>query len=238
MDFKKKPIDTDSRRSKCLQAMLIGESRWTRLERYSRWKSGRFVLTCLPLDVVDTIASFLDYTSHCALLSALTEGTPDLDSKHDVGSIPETLRPRWILRTAEERLEWRLREFVTKYIYVMRHVDGCVVLIDWSQFSAKIPIPVFRFAWGESNGCYGNRYEILEVIRRCATRHCPCVRATLHTYLHWSNRTVINPLPMASCGVPVLPWWILPEQNKEAPRTHRRVHFTKTHRRRSRARAR
>ena len=189
--------------------MFIVESRWTRLEKYSRWKSGRFNVTSLPFDIIDLITKFLDYHSHCSFLAALTGTVPDMSSVSSMNTIPETLRPRWIIRTAEERLYYQLQEFVFKHIHSARHVDGCVVLINWSQFSEHEPVPIFVFTWHTSR-YHEDRYEMLNVIRRCASCYHPCVRATLHTYINWSNQTVINPQPIDCCNISILPWWIIP----------------------------
>lgn len=117
-------------------------TRWTRLERYARWR-GRLHLDHLPGDVLAYMAAeFLDPPDLMRLAAAFVGYEPDMYVRRDVDALPAELRTQWLNHSMRAGYEARLLQFARECYPAS--FDLCMDLhvhVDWSPLAAVHPMP-------------------------------------------------------------------------------------------------
>ena len=188
--------------------MGTAESRWTRLERYARYK-GNMRLLDLPPDVLWLVARFLEDASDVqSLVEACVGFPPQMHRIDHVGAIPHSLSFRWFERSATASAQHCIQRLAQSALF---HCNGgsMVFLTDWSPFSKKPPLAVARCTWVFTPQPIPT-IEVHEtslsfVVRKALRRSQPVVRLTLHHTTHWSERALMCPDPLRVWSLPLYP---------------------------------
>lgn len=124
-------------------------SRWSRLERYARWKARRFPLARLPCDVLAHVLSYLTYADVNSVLAALHGRTPLVETRAQLERyIPVEIRSTWMHHAAVEELERQLVCLGDVALFYARDCPSVHAYADWSPFSPPPhPRPVAEYAW-------------------------------------------------------------------------------------------
>lgn len=172
-------------------------SRWTRLERFARWKQPRMKLTQFPDDVLVSIASLLSQEDVLSLVMAFT-GSPisfrDWREEEGEGkqTLPSCLRPVCIVSLIETEFKKHVNSIADYVLYHIRsplagaHVVG---VMNWSEFSPDEPNVLVEFEWRHKRATVVIRYENLHKQAQLAlNRGLPVGRFTLHDGFTFTSR--------------------------------------------------
>lgn len=206
--------------------MTTTTTRWERLERYARWKSGRLCLDRLPEDVLGyLIQHFLTVDDLDNLLTARTGRRPSLARRADLALVPEEVRGFWVgttmLKEAHAHLFYRVAEVA---LYHARDVQSVVCFSDWSPFAVRresggsgcsvLPMPVAEYCWGrDAQGKYVANVHVYErrleeVAKDCVRRQMPVVHLSLYAMLPFPT-PVLCPNPLYMTEMVVFPHFLL-----------------------------
>ena len=190
--------------------MLAG--RWTRLERYARWRSGRLALESLGDDLLGAVAAHLDGPDLLRLVEAMLGAAPRVDVPAHVASVPEPLRALWLEHVIVAAFETHVYALAERALFHARDALGVMLLADWSPFvppDAEAASPVAEYAWAYEPALASrvrcHRLRLLSVVRDCLARAMPAVRLALHTHFRWGDGVVVHPHAVAQHVYYVLP---------------------------------
>lgn len=116
------------------------ETRWTRLERYARWKQQRVRLDALPPDVLCVVCRFLSNDGVSSLLAALRgeARVQPVRSTDDVRWVPVEIRQSWLRRIAYDHLRTQLRSLASHTCLFSNDATLQVhAFADWSPFKKR-----------------------------------------------------------------------------------------------------
>ena len=194
---------------------MYEQARWVRLERYSRWKQGRFRLDHLPNDVTLCVMSFLCSEDMCSLLNALYSiPMSNITSRSLIRLVPMELRHEWIHGAACDDIR---RTLYTIGDIAMFHASGCHSVrahVNWSIFSGPItPVSLCVYRWSRSQTAIVdvNEVELRRLIRRAGTTGCTSVTLCLHRYLWWNGSWIVHPEPCYRQSLIVFPHFLASE---------------------------
>lgn len=112
-------------------------SRWTRLEQYARWRSGRLDPCQLPSEILALVCENLDIDSFTSLLHAIVGHRPRLHSPRDLFLVPAEMRFSWLMRRATRDLQLHLESWLPEAAKLARTCRGVHIFADWSPFAGK-----------------------------------------------------------------------------------------------------
>jgi hypothetical protein len=192
-----------------------GETRWGRLERYCRWKQGRFRIECLPHDAVLLIISHLVHADVCALLNALyAVSRENIQNRREALMVPSELRYQWLYGAACDSLR-RIAILISEIAFF--HARECTSVcahVNWSAFSGPfIPVPLCVYRWSSSRCAVVdvNDGEVLRIVRDASATGSTSVTLALYCYMEWGGTVVIKPEPCHRMVHHVFPYFLASE---------------------------
>ena len=188
--------------------------RWTRLERYARWKSGRFPLDKLPPEIINSLCeNYLDSDDTTNLLHALLGFLPDIHNFRHMKSIPSEMRVSWMLRKCIRDFKTHLWTLGGSFSVKALHCQSIVVFADWSPFAPKgVGAMVCKVEWIE-DGCTLHIDE--EGVHKCFNHSIQRGRPAVHLAIYecylsaQGTSTLLYPRPIALTSYPLLPHYIV-----------------------------
>lgn len=197
-----------------MTAMAPVETRWTRLERYARWKSKRLHLDWLPHDVLTYISNqFLTPRDTRALLHALIGYAPRPFVRADILAIPESMRASWLINNAYEFLIASIQDLSDICFFHAHDYARVSVFADWSPFTSRKPHKPVAFArWRSYAQPHG--YLHIDKVRlyQCLLRACyagrPCMHLAVYREFIWNHVYIMNPQPLLQTSTVFWPHFI------------------------------
>ena len=177
----------------------IGEKRWERLERYCRWKQGRFRIERLPNDVVLLIISHLIHADVCALLNALyAVSRENIQSRHEALMVPSELRSEWLYGAACEGIRRIAISLAEIAFFHVRECTSVCAHVNWSVFSGPyIPVPLCVYKWSSTRSTVVdmNDREVWRIVRDASATGSTAITLALYRYIGWGNTFILHPEP-------------------------------------------
>lgn len=174
-------------------------SRWTRLQRYAQWKSGRFPLSNLPYDILAHICrTFLTPLECQHVLTALIGRVPSMYNKADLLDVPEELRAMWVQQCAYWQLHFGIGQLADLCFYHARDYSYIHVFVDWSPFaSKKPPKPVATVKWQPRRRPHGSMFIDSDVLYshlfRAIQDGRTAVQLSIYRQLQWHRTFFLHP---------------------------------------------
>ena len=192
-----------------------GETRWERLERYSRWKQPRLRLDRLPNDVLLNMFPFLDHRDLCALLHALY-AAPRENIRHlrEVHLVPDELRLEWLHGAAYDALHRTLHSMGEVALYHARNCSHVSAHVNWSVFTGPLlPSPICVYEWTprQTASVVMNERELWRVVRDAGDVGRTAVCIALYRYCRRGNTWIIHPDPCYRAIHVVFPHFLVSE---------------------------
>ena len=196
--------------------MRVTTTRWTRLERYARWKQQRLRLDLLPCDVLGGVAVHLGYADVCALVNVLYDAPlTSLASASQVRAVPGTVRSLWLRGAARDTLDRALRAFAEPVLcdaqssctYAMAHAD-------WSVFTGPLmPRALCTYAWTPQRTAHVHVDAQLvdALVEQCVCERRCSTTLVIHRYFCWSGQTLLHPEPLTRATLVVFPHFLISE---------------------------
>lgn len=181
---------------------LPANSRWSRLERYARWKAGRFPLHRLPHDLLAHLTdAFLTPQDRLALLEALLGFAPSIYSKEHVEAVPRELRGPWLFHQAYCNVHLAVQSFADRAFLEARDYTRILAFADWSPFASRSPVrPIATFEWRSTCTPHGHMFvdeeALVHAVRVALRAARPGMHFAIHRELLWHGRRVIIPTPV------------------------------------------
>jgi hypothetical protein len=183
--------------------------RWERLERYARWRRGRFPLHELPHDVLAQVMSHLDGHDVSNLVEVVVGERPRMDVPAHIQRVPVELRPQWLYQQVYARVEAFLASMSDVcFFHAKEHTHVCV-FFDWSPFARKKPVPVAQFRWVPWRVPRArmtvNPDALHARIHASVKARRPEAHVAVHTCLMWNRRIILHPRPILQTHCPLVP---------------------------------
>ena len=138
----------------------------------------------LPSDVLSHVFSFLDFSSVSAVLHAILDRAPVLESPEDHRVVPVEVRNVWMVETLSHRLHDALRSLSDQALYFARDCVCAYVVADWSSFSKRPFQPLASYSWElqpRVAACVNiDSTAVRALVERCRKSFLPVVRLTMH----------------------------------------------------------
>lgn len=172
---------------------MIPDSRWTRLERYARFRSKRLPLQTLPYELIAHVSSFLSPQDTHFLLAALfapTQYRLDPWQSGDVQVVVPELRRAWLIKVLYARFEHWLNTILAECALSCCYDTSSIVAVaDWSPFHPSPPCALAEYSWSRHKPQRVVLYY--QTVTDVWNRHCICglpsARITLHKVLRWQH---------------------------------------------------
>lgn len=205
---------------------MLFETRWERLERYSRWKQARLRLDRLPNDVVLNMFPFLDHEDVCALLHALYAAPrANIQSLREAHRVPNELRLEWLHGAAYDGLRRTLYSLGEIALFHARDCSHVSAHVNWSVFSGPLlPSPICVYEWTprHTTSVVLHEREMWRVVHEASGTGRTAVSIALYRYRWWGNAWVIHPDPCFRAPHAVMPHFLASESCFETLRDARR----------------
>lgn len=168
--------------------------RWSRLERYARFKS-KLAFHALPDEIISYIMSrFLTFDDVCRLLEAYVGRPLNFDIRQDVVLVPDEFRGTWIVHNMRARIVWHLHAMADTALYAIRHGGVAYAVADWSPFSPTEAVPIALYGWCVAPRVTRivelNERAIDELMLSASRKATPVVRINLHHVLLFPSQSV------------------------------------------------
>ena len=174
-------------------------SRVETLQRFLWWKTN-FKWNFFPDDIKHKITEFLSDYDFLVFCYAIMKGEVH---------VPAYLRDRWLPTWLKQRLKIFIRNsFCEQSLYNARDCHRVVIMINWSQFSAR-ENAVCEFSWTihDKKAVINYFDEIIDQnIKYYWNNQVNSVRLTSHQQLHWNNSTLVHPEPMCVQQFEIIPY--------------------------------
>jgi hypothetical protein len=180
--------------------ILIENDRWSRLERFARWKSYRLPLYSLPNDILELIVFQLYDVDLQNFVHAILGFRPNIEKRQDAFAVPIQIRRHWI---ADVVLSAFRSHLITLYpSSLCNNVFGTVVVANWTSFARNTKFePLADYSWSRFRKTCApvvlNDEIIKAIITKCYSEQSCAVRLTLHTYVEFDEVLTINPFPVS-----------------------------------------
>lgn len=195
--------------------ILIHENRWSRLERYARWRSRRLPLHHLPNDVLDIVVGLLARLDFFSFLAAVVGFVPDLNVPQHVAHVPQPIRSRWFHEMVLQTFEFHLSQLADQALFYCKDSTSALALVNWSPFGSSTITPVAEYSWSRTTPVHSNvilhSESLRTIVNRCICKQSCAVRLSLHLHLHWNNQDIINPDPTLQYVYYVYPHHVIPQ---------------------------
>lgn len=184
-------------------------TRWSRLERYARWRQRGCFLRTAPEDVLALVVAHLARRDVLALVEALAHARLDLSVRSDVARVPPFARARWVSEVLRGSLEAFVHDAAEHALFHARDALGVVALVDWSPFAPRPPESIATYSW--HLGAVARSHVrvddalVARVVTRCIQEERCAVRVTFHTVLAWMGYQFMQPSPFHARLCYVLP---------------------------------
>ena len=180
--------------------ILIENDRWSRLERFARWKSYRLPLNALPNDILELIVFQLYDVDLQNFVHAILGFRPNVEKRKDALAVPIQIRRHWIADTVLSAFRSHLISLCPSSL--CNNVFGTVVVANWTSFARNTKFePLADYSWSRfRNKCAPvtlNDESIKATINKCYSEQSCAVRLTLHTYMEFNEVLTINPSPVS-----------------------------------------
>ena len=191
------------------------ESRWSRLERYCRWRQRRLRIDRMPNDAVLNVISFLSHEDVCALLNALySVPRMNIQSRREALLVPCELRAEWLHGAAWDNIVRIVYSIGETAFFHARDCTRVCAHVDWSVFTGhRMPVPLCVYEWAPmcSARVEMNEHEAWRVIRDASATGRTAVTIALYRYRLWGNQLVLQPDPCHRMTYHVFPYFLASE---------------------------
>lgn len=190
-------------------ALFLPDDRWSRLERYARFRSGRLRLHLLPNDVLLLLVEFLTAPDLQAFLTAVVGVFPlPWRSDHTL-LVPAPMRRRWLVDASRAVLEAQLHALAAQALFYGREHTSALVAADWSPFSGKPFVALAEYFWRRQHPVAAHVLVdsacVATVTEECLRRGATSVCLTVHLKLVWGSASIVNPTPVLRQLLHILP---------------------------------
>ena len=193
--------------------ILIQKDRWSRLERYARWKQNGFHMSLLPNDVLFLLISFLQGSDLHNFIEACIGYAPTLEHRINSLPLPTEIWMVWFFDKVLHTFESHLMHMGNSALFYSNKNTNVSAVVDWSPFSSSPFSPISQYSWSSSFPPHPymnvDSLRVRQIIRETYRKRTCAIRISLHLNIRIGQSDIVVPHPILTQLYFLFPSWIV-----------------------------